>query len=97
MAGSGSAEVDHGGQILFLPKRDRADPSGSDGTHDASIEPRRSQLDGMARYNAGIEAVEPTGIRVVPGAVFDHPMITDAVSRRFVEGPVRNLVHADRA
>ena len=37
MAGSSSAEVDYGGEILLLPERDRADPSRLYGARDASI------------------------------------------------------------
>ena len=38
VAGSSSAQVDHGGQILLLPECDCADPSRSYGTRDASIQ-----------------------------------------------------------
>jgi hypothetical protein len=51
----------------------------------------------MARYDAAVEAIEPTGIRVVPRTVLDHSMVMDAVTRGFLERPVRNLIHAHRA
>ena len=38
VTGSGSAQVDYGGQILLLPECDCADPSRSYGTRDASIQ-----------------------------------------------------------
>ena len=38
LAGSSSAQVDHGGQILFLPECDCADPLRSYGTRDTSIQ-----------------------------------------------------------
>ncbi len=97
VAGSSSAQVDHGGQILLLPECDCADPSRSYGTRDASIQQRRGQLDGMAWYDAAVEAIEPTGIRVVPRAILDHTMVMDTVAIRFLERPVRNLIHAHRA
>ena len=93
----GATEVDHGGQILFLLERDPADLSRPHGARDTSIEQRRGQLNGMARHDAAVQAVEPAGIRVAPGALLDHLMIMDAVARGFLESPVRNLVHADRA
>ena len=37
VAGSGTAEVDYGGEILLLPERDCADPSRLYGARDASI------------------------------------------------------------
>ena len=97
VAGSSSAEVDYSGQIVLLPERDRAVLSRPYRTRDASIQQRRSQLDGMARHDAAVEAVKPTGIRVVPRAVLEHLMVRNAVTSRFLEGPVCNLVHADRA
>ena len=93
----GAAEVDHGGQILFLPERDPAYPLRPHGTRDAPIQQSRGQLDGMARHDAAVEAVEPAGILVAPGALRDHLMVMDAVACGFLEGPVRNLVHADCA
>ena len=58
-SGPGSAEVNHCGQILLTLERDRADPSRSDCLCDLSIEQRRGQLDGMARHDACVEAIEP--------------------------------------
>ena len=51
----------------------------------------------MARHDARVEAVEPTGVQIVPGAVFDHHMVVDAVALRLLKRPVGDLVHADRA
>src|SRR5438093_1568349 len=59
IAGPGSAEVDHCGQILLLPERDGGDPLAPHHACDASIQSGRGQLDRVARYNACIEAVEP--------------------------------------
>src|SRR5262245_7046432 len=89
--------MDHSGQILFLSERDPANPWRSHGTRDASIEQSRGLLDCMARHDAAVEAIEPAGIRVAPGALFDHLMITDAVARSFRDSRIRNRVPGDRA
>jgi hypothetical protein len=59
MAGSCSTEVNNGGQILLLLERDLANLSRSHRLCDATVEPSRSQLDGMAWYDTLVEAVEP--------------------------------------
>ena len=96
-AGSRSTEVNHGGQILLPLERDLADPLRSQRLGDLAIEQRRSQLDGMARQDPGVETVEPARFPIVPRAVLDHHVVVNAIALRLAEGPVGNLVHANRA
>src|SRR3990167_3999903 len=97
MAGSGPTEVNQGREILLLPERDPAAQPGADRLGDGAIERGRGHFDGMARQDARVEAVEPTGIQVVPGAVLDHHMVVDTITRRLAKGPVRDLIHPNRA
>ncbi len=48
-SGPGSTQMDHGGQVLLLLKRDRVFPSLSYRLGDLPIEQCRRQFDGMAR------------------------------------------------
>src|SRR5574341_416803 len=96
-AGSGSTEVDHCGQILLLLERGSGYPPVPNRACNGAIQEGRSQLNGMAWQDAGVEAVEPARFQVVPGAVFHHQVVVDAVAFRFAERPVGDLVHADRA
>lgn len=97
MAGPGSTEVYQGREILLLSKSDPAAQPGADRLGDRAIERGRGHFDGMARQDAGVEAVEPTGVQIVPGAVLDDHVVVDTVARRLAEGPVCDLIHADRA
>ena len=68
-ARSGTAEMDDRGQVLLLLERRR---SLSDRFRDVTVEVRRGQLEGMARDDPGVEAVEPTRFDIVPGTLFIH-------------------------
>lgn len=96
-AGPGPTEVNHGSQILPPLEGDHADPSRPQRLGNAAIQKRRGQLNGMARQDARVEAVEPAGLQVVPWAVLNHHMVVDAILSRLLEGPVGDLVHANRA
>lgn len=48
VARTAAAEMDHCGQILFLPERGAASP-GADRLRDLAIEERRGDLNGMSR------------------------------------------------
>src|SRR3977135_477803 len=69
LAPRGAAEVDDGGEILFLLERRRA---AREHVGDPAVEQRRGHLDGVAGHDAGIEAVEPARTGVVPWTVPDH-------------------------
>ncbi len=83
-AGSGSTEMNHGGQILLSPERHLAHSLRSYDLHNLPIEQRCRQLDGMARQDAGIETVEPAGLQVVPRAVLDYDVVVDAIAGRLI-------------
>lgn len=90
-AGPGAAEMDDRGQVLLLLERRR---SLSDRFRYVTVEVRGGQLDGMARDDPGVEAVEPTGVEVVPWSVFNDHMVMDAVALSFLKRAVGDLEHA---
>jgi hypothetical protein len=94
---AGPAEVDERGEILLLPERGRPDAPALQRARDAAIEVRGGQLDGVAREDADVEAVEPARADVVPGAGLDDPMVVDAIAPGLLKGPVGDLKHPDRA
>ena len=93
--GTRSAEVDDSRKVLLLLPADRGASPGTDRSCDLTIEQGSSQLDGVARNNARVEAIEPTGMHIIPGAVFDHHMVVDAVAFRFSECAIGQLEHSD--
>ena len=88
----GTAEMDDCGQVLLLLERRR---SLSDRLRDLTVEERRGELDGVAWDDPGVEAVEPTGVEVVPRPVFDDHMVVDTVALPFLKRAVGDLEHAD--
>ena len=88
----GTAEMDDGGQVLLLLERRR---SLSDQFRYVTIEERGGQLDCVARDDPGIEAVEPTGVEVVPRSVFDDHMVVDTVALPFLKCAIGDLEHTD--
>lgn len=95
--GSRSAEVDDSRKVLLLLPADRGASPGTDRRGDLTIEQGGGQFDGMARNNACVEAVEPTSMHIIPGAVFNHHMVVDAVAFRFSECAIGQLEHPDGA
>ena len=95
LARPGAAQVNHCGQILLL--LERGAPLASHRARDAAIQQGCCQLNGVARHDASVEAVEPARVRVVPGSILDHDMVVDAVLLRLAERPVSDLIHADCA
>ena len=87
----GAAEMDDRGQVLLLLERRR---SLSDQFCHVTIEERRSHFDRVAWHDPGVEAVEPTGVEVVPRPVFDDYMVVDTVAFRFLIRAVGDLEHA---
>src|SRR5439155_19197296 len=67
VARPGSAQVDDGGQILLLLERGSGAPLAPHRVRDATIQEGGGQLDGVARHDARVEAVEPARRHVVPG------------------------------
>ncbi len=51
----------------------------------------------MAGQRSRIQAIEPTGIRILPGVFGGNFMIVDAILSRLGEGSVGELKHAERA
>src|SRR5439155_18141990 len=86
-----AAEMDEGGDVLPLPWRRRRQ-RGQQG-RDLAIEVDRGELDGMARHDAAVEAVEPAAAAILPGAIVDDGVVADAVPPRLGEGRVGHLVH----
>src|SRR5437879_7893165 len=97
VAHSGSAEVNDCGQILLLLESGSSDPLAPHRACDATMQQSRCQFDGVARNNASVEAIKPARSHVVPGTLLHHHMAVDAVSLRFAERSVRDLIHTDRA
>ena len=93
---AGAAKMDDCSEILFL-SGGRAASLGPDRIGNLTIEKRRSHFNGMTRHDSTVETVEPTGVHVVPGAVFNDLMIVDAVMLSFLKRAVRDLKHADGA
>lgn len=87
-----AAKMDDRGQILLLLERCR--PL-SDRFRYVTVEERGGQLDRMARNDPGVEAVEPTGVEVVPRPVFDDDMVMDTIALSFLKRAVGDLKHAD--
>src|SRR5207247_5914052 len=69
VARPGAAEMDDGGQILLLAERGRGDPQAPERTGDAPVQQGGRQLDGVARHDARVGAVEPARPEVVPRAL----------------------------
>ena len=88
----GTAEVDDRSQVLLLLKRRR---SFSDRLRYVTVEIRSGQFDRVAWDNSGIEAIEPTGVEVVPRPVLDDHMVVDAIAFPFLKRAVGDLEHAD--
>lgn len=97
MAGSGAAEVNDGGELLLLVPADRGPRPGPEGSGDLTIEQGGCEFNGMARDDASVEAVEPAGMDIIPGAVFDHHMVVDTVAFRLPKCAIGQLEHPDRA
>jgi hypothetical protein len=97
VARTGSAQVDDRGQVLFLLEVGRADPLARQRSCDAAVQVGGSHLDGVARDDTGVEAVEPARPPVVPGPILHYRVVMDAVAPRVPERAVRDLVHPDRA
>lgn len=89
----GTAEVDDGGQVLLLSECRR---SFSHYSPDLAIEKYGGQLDRVAWDHPGIQAIEPTGIEVMPRALFNDHMVVDTVALPFSKRAVGDLEHADR-
>jgi hypothetical protein len=63
-----TAEMNDGSEILrLLRTRCRAWPA-CQYLHDVPVQGHCRKLDGIARHDAGVESVEPTGVPIVPGA-----------------------------
>lgn len=84
----GTAEMDDRRQVLLLLERRG---SLSDGFRYMTVEVRGGHLDRVARDDSGVETVEPTGIEVVPRAVFDDHMVVDTVALPFLKRAVGDL------
>lgn len=89
----GTAEMDDRGQVLLLLERHGAL---SNQFCDVTIEERRGHLDRMAWDDSGVEKIEPTGVEVVPGPVFDDHMVVDTVAFSLLKRTVGDLEHTDR-
>lgn len=92
-ASPGAAEMDDRSQVLLLLERHR---SLCDYSGDITVEQRCGQLDGVAWQDPRVEAVEPTGVEVVPWPVFNDHMVVDTVAFPFLKRAVGDLEHADR-
>ena len=88
----GAAEVDDRSQILFLLECRR---SLSHCFRDMAVEVCCGQLDCVAWNDSGVETVEPTGVEVVPGPLFNNHMVMDTVTLPFLKRAIGDLKHAD--
>jgi hypothetical protein len=87
--GPGAAQMDEGGEILFLLRaRDRARRGGEHAGH-LAIEIDRRKRDGVAGQRPGVEALEP--------AIGHDDMPADAGARGLGKGRVGHLEQADGA
>ena len=91
-AGPGAAEVNDCGQVLFLLECRR---SLSHCFRDMAVEVCCGQLDCVAWNDSGVETVEPTGVEVVPGPLFNNHMVMDTVTLPFLKRAIGDLKHAD--
>src|SRR5206468_2790603 len=82
VARSGATQVDDGGQVLLLLQRGGGDPLALQRLGHAAIQEPGGQLDGVTGHHARVEAVEPARAHVVPGALFDHHVVVNAVAPR---------------
>jgi len=88
--------MDQGGEILLpLQRRRRKSPVRERGCY-LSIEQGGSQFDRVTWQDARVEAVEPTRVQVVPGAILDDHMIVNAIALPLLKGSIGDLVHTDR-
>ncbi len=88
----GTAEMDDCGEVLLLLERRRL--LSHQFCH-MTVEERGGQLNRVTWDDSGVETIEPTGVEVVPGSVFDDDMVVDTVARPFVKRAVGDLKHAD--
>ena len=84
--------MDDRGQVLLLLECCR---SIRDQFYHVLVQERRGHLDRVAWNDSGVEIVEPTGVEVVPRAVFDDYMAMDTVTFPFLKRTVGDLEHAD--
>src|SRR5690606_38597624 len=66
---SGTADMDHRGQILLLPQRRRADAMPVENGGDLPIQVSRCHLHRVRWNHTHVETVEPAGVEVVPWPV----------------------------
>src|ERR1700742_165423 len=92
-----AAQMDQGGERLLMRERRSCGPVALENQGDAAIQIRGGQLDRITGKNPRIEAVEPTGMPIVPRPVGNDSMIVDAIAAGLGKVAVGNLVHADRA
>src|SRR5574337_1435686 len=90
-ASPGTAEMDDRCQVLLLLERRRSFP---DRFRYVTVEIRGGQLDRVARDDPAVEAVEPTGVEIVPRPVFDDHMVLYTITLPFLKRAVGDLQHA---
>ena len=92
-----SAQMNHGGELLFLDRAGFDCATGRQGIHHSLMQIGGGQFDGMARQRSGIETVEPAGTRIWPRLFARHLMIANAILARLGKSAVGELKHAECA
>ena len=92
-----TAQVHDGSQMLHLGGARGAVRERRENPRDLQFQISRRQFHRVSRQDAQVQAVEPAGVPVVPGALARQPVIVDAVVTRLGESRVGDLVHADGA
>ncbi len=87
-----TTEMDDRGEVLLLLERRWL--LSNQFSH-MTVEERGGQLNRVTWDDSGVEAIEPTGVKVVPGPVFNDNMVVDTVARPFAKRAVGDLKHAD--
>ena len=95
VAGSGTTEMNDSGEAVLLFGRGLW-PRGEFLCHTA-VEQGSRHLDSMTRNDTGIEAVEPTGMLIMPGAIFNHMMVVYTESFRGLKRSIGQLKHSHGA
>ncbi len=89
---SGATEMNHRCQLLFLLN---GGVVVSNQASDLPVEQGGGQFHGVAWDDSAVEAVEPTGVHIVPRPILDDHMVVDAIALPFLKRAVGDLKHAD--
>ena len=91
VTGAVSAQMDDRCEVLPLLQRSCRNAVAGEGARDRAIQQRGGHLHSMSGHHTSVERVEPTRLRVIPGAVLDDDVIGDAIAAGLGERAIGDL------